>query len=90
MTLDERCTEIADRVVPQYRKMDLTYSCTGHWAKRWQAAWDAACVALGESPDLLCIVEYVALVEGMPTVVRRPIKDLPEQVQAFYLGSIDQ
>ena len=49
----ERCTEIADRVVPQYRddnQRQPGYSCTSHTAKRWQAAWDGAMVALGGDP----------------------------------------
>lgn len=48
-----RCTEIADQVVPEYRREHSGgryYSCTGHTAKRWQAAWDGACVALGRDP----------------------------------------
>jgi hypothetical protein len=44
----ERCTQIADKVVPQYRYGN--YGCTGILAKRWQAAWDAACLALGHDP----------------------------------------
>lgn len=43
---DQRCTEIADKVVPEYRDGKRSYSCGGHTAKRWQAAWDAASVAL--------------------------------------------
>lgn len=47
----ERCTEIADQVVPEYRPGKPPYpSCTGIYAKRWQAAWDAACIALGGDP----------------------------------------
>lgn len=51
--LDTRCTEIADRAVPEYRSQQSHgryYSCTGHTAKRWQAAWDGACLALGGDP----------------------------------------
>lgn len=51
--LAKQCTEIADRVVPQYRDENQRqpgYSCTGIYAKRWQAAWDGACVALGGDP----------------------------------------
>ena len=44
-----RCAEIADQVVPEYRG-GKPRSCTGHYAKRWQAAWDGACVALGGDP----------------------------------------
>jgi hypothetical protein len=50
---EDRCTEIADQVVPQYRddnQRQPGYSCTGIYAKRWQAAWDAACIALGGDP----------------------------------------
>lgn len=44
------CTKIADEVVPEYRTGRRDYSCTGHVAKRWQAAWDGACIALGHTP----------------------------------------
>jgi hypothetical protein len=46
-----RCTVIADEVVPEYRGSKRSYSCTGRVAKRWQAAWDGACVALGGNPE---------------------------------------
>lgn len=47
-----RCTEIADQVVPKYRNVDgPTYPCHGTVAKRWQAAWDGACIALGLDPE---------------------------------------
>jgi ribulose kinase len=46
-----RCTQIADKVVPEYRGSERGYSCTGSVAKRWQAAWDGACVALGHDPE---------------------------------------
>lgn len=49
--LADRCTQIADRIVPEYRGGKKGYACTGVVAKRWQAAWDGACVALGASPD---------------------------------------
>lgn len=45
-----RCTEIADQVVPEYRDGKRSYACHGHTAKRWQAAWDGACIALGGDP----------------------------------------
>lgn len=45
------CTTIADQIMPAYRSGDRSYSCTGHVAKRWQAAWDGACVALGGNPE---------------------------------------
>lgn len=47
--LTGRCSKIADQVVPEYRG-GKPRSCTGHYAKRWQAAWDGACVALGGDP----------------------------------------
>lgn len=46
----ERCTEAADSVVPEYRFMMQSPSCTSPVAKRWQDAWDGACVALGHDP----------------------------------------
>ena len=52
-SLPDACTRIADQVVPQYRddnQRQPGYSCTGIYAKRWQAAWDAACIALGGDP----------------------------------------
>jgi hypothetical protein len=49
-TLVTHCTQIADRVVPEYRARNKSYSCTGGVAKRWQAAWDGACIALGNDP----------------------------------------
>jgi hypothetical protein len=48
-TLTARCTEIADQVVARYKQAPYP-SCTGHAAKRWQAAWDGACIALGGDP----------------------------------------
>lgn len=44
------CTQIADAVVPEYRGGKKSYACTGLVAKRWQAAWDGACLALGHDP----------------------------------------
>lgn len=52
-SLPDACTRIADQVVPQYRddnQRQPGYSCTGIYAKRRQAAWDAACIALGGDP----------------------------------------
>jgi len=49
--LTARCTQIADAVVPEYRGGRRSYSCTGRVAKRWQAAWNGACLALGRDPD---------------------------------------
>jgi hypothetical protein len=43
----ERVAEIADRVVPEYRTLGRSYSCTGTIAKRWGAAYRAAYLALG-------------------------------------------
>ena len=51
--LDKRCVEIADAVVPQYRSGERSYSCTGGMAKRWQAAFEGACLALGHDPKEL-------------------------------------
>lgn len=46
-----RCTEIADQVVPEYRADNARHTgCGTHTAKRWQAAWDGACIALGGDP----------------------------------------
>lgn len=47
----EKYTEIADRVVPEYRDYRSNYSCTGHVAKRWEAAWNAACIANSDEPS---------------------------------------
>ena len=47
-----RCTQIADEAVPEYRGGARSYSCTGVVAKRWQAAWDGACIALGHAPEV--------------------------------------
>lgn len=46
-------TAIADQVVPEYRLAPghSAYSCTGQVARRWQAAWDAACLAQGGNPN---------------------------------------
>ena len=48
--LAERCTAIADQVVPRYRDGQRSYSCGGTVAQMWQATWDGACVALGGNP----------------------------------------
>lgn len=79
MSIEERCTAIADQVVPQYRKMGQKHSCSGHWAKRWQAAWDAACVALGGDLSNYAVnldvrattrqIVQVEIVERQPTVL---------------------
>ena len=44
--INKRCTIIADAVVPEYRLAEKERSCTGHWAKRWSAAYAAAEMAL--------------------------------------------
>lgn len=49
-TIEARCTQIADTIVPEYRGGKKSYGCTGVVAKRWQAAWDGACLALGHDP----------------------------------------
>lgn len=46
----ERCTAIADRVVPKYRAEGARYSCGGVIARAWGAAWNGACLALGGDP----------------------------------------
>jgi hypothetical protein len=43
------CTGIADKVEPDYRT-GAPRSCTGYIARRWQAAWDGACLAIGGDP----------------------------------------
>ena len=40
-----RCGEIADRLVPGFR-VTAKRSCTGHYAKRWEAAYEGARLAL--------------------------------------------
>lgn len=47
--LERRCVAIADEAVPAYRHGVRPYSCTGHTAKRWQAAYDAARIALAQA-----------------------------------------
>lgn len=50
-TISRQCSAIADTVVPEYRPVKPPYpSCTSTTAKRRQAAWDAACIALGGDP----------------------------------------
>lgn len=50
VSMDDRCTQCADAIVPEYRHGNKAYGCTGTVAKRWQAAWDGACMALGHDP----------------------------------------
>lgn len=46
-----RCTEIADQVEPNFRRwLHDRNSCVSDTPKRWQAAWDAACIALSGDP----------------------------------------
>lgn len=40
------CTEIANEVLG-----GPPPNCTSQYAKRWQAAWDAACIAFGDRPE---------------------------------------
>lgn len=42
--IDRSCVEIADRVVPDFR--GKRKSCTSQAARKWQAAYDAAKIAL--------------------------------------------
>lgn len=44
--LSSRAVQIADEIVPEYRAPGSTYSCTGHTAKRWSAAYSGALAAL--------------------------------------------
>lgn len=46
--LNQRCCEIADRVVPQYRNGKRNYDCSGTIGKRWGAAFEGAMLALSE------------------------------------------
>ena len=49
---EDRLLEIADQAVPEYRGGKRAYSCCGVYAKRWQAAYDAARIALYGSGGL--------------------------------------
>lgn len=40
--LNDFATQIADKIVPQYRNGKRSYSCNSHTAKRWNAAFNAA------------------------------------------------
>ena len=62
-----RCREIADQVVPEYRTG--RYPCHGTYAKRWGAAWQGACLALGGSPDEYQAPLHLVDLEGGPPVV---------------------
>lgn len=48
--LEQRCIDIADQVVPEYRTQGRYHACGSHTAQRWQTAWDGACSALGGDP----------------------------------------
>jgi hypothetical protein len=50
LELNTRCAQIADRLVPQYRDGGKNYSCHGGVARRWQAAFEGACIAFGHDP----------------------------------------
>lgn len=50
ISIDDRCAQFADAIVPEYRHGNKAYGCGGTVAKRWQAAWDGACMALGHDP----------------------------------------
>lgn len=52
-SIEARCTKIANAVVPEYN--NGSYSCTGIIAKRWQAAWDAACISIGYEPKAVAL-----------------------------------
>lgn len=47
--IESKAAEIADQVVPQYRKKGGSYSCSSHTARRWSAAANAAAIALGRT-----------------------------------------
>lgn len=50
MTAEQKACAIADRIVPAYRQGPRRYSCTGHVAKMWDAAFSGALAALAEQP----------------------------------------
>jgi hypothetical protein len=43
-----RCVAVADTLVPNYRNGSRAYSCGGHVAKMWQAAYDGAAAVLAD------------------------------------------
>jgi hypothetical protein len=46
--IERAALSIADQVVPTYRAPNARHTgCSSHTAKRWQAAYDAARIALG-------------------------------------------
>lgn len=44
--VEQRCVAVADTVVPNYRHGTRAYSCGGHVARMWQAAYDGAATVL--------------------------------------------
>ncbi len=48
--INERCVAVADTVVPKYRNGTRAYSCCGHVAKMWQAAYEGAEAVLAATP----------------------------------------
>ncbi|GEM71750.1 hypothetical protein SAQ01S_15160 [Sphingomonas aquatilis NBRC 16722] len=46
--VEERCAAVADTLVPNYRNGSRAYSCAGHVAKMWQAAYDGAAAVLAD------------------------------------------
>ena len=50
--IETRRLEIADQVVPAYRIGPRYYSCSGHIAKQWSAAYEGARIAL-QRPDIV-------------------------------------
>lgn len=48
--LGKECCRIADIVVPKFRVTEQR-SCTSHTAKQWNAAYEAARVALETKPS---------------------------------------
>lgn len=46
--VEARCVAVADTLVPNYRNGSRAYSCAGHVAKMWQAAYDGAAAVLAD------------------------------------------
>lgn len=46
--VEARCVAVADILVPNYRNGSRAYSCAGHVAKMWQAAYDGAAAVLAD------------------------------------------
>lgn len=53
---------IADKVVPQYRHGERSYSCTGTIAKKWQAAYEAAELTFAEAMSTIGGLQHKAAV----------------------------